>query len=193
MEGAAEVAEKDPDLEDPVEGRVSENAMVRSTRLKYERFRGDGHQDVNDWLGEFESMAIAEEEVEGAKRRIFQGLLKGEALKWYQDLPADETNDWEQLKPAFLYTFREAGGEATALGKLSTIRKKPHESVRRYGQKVKALIQRLTFGTAPKMEIEWYVSGLPDDMEFQIRQSRPLTLHDAMEAAQNHKNTVLSL
>ena len=45
----------------------------------------------------------------------------------------------------------------------------------------------------PKVEIEWYMLGLPDDMEFQIRQSQPLTLHDAMEVAQNYENTILSL
>jgi hypothetical protein len=56
------------------------------TRLKYKRFKGDGHQDVDDWFSEFESTAVANQEEDEAKQRIFQGLLKGEALKWYQDI-----------------------------------------------------------------------------------------------------------
>jgi hypothetical protein len=27
--------------------------------LKYKRFKGDGHQDVDDWFSEFESTAVA--------------------------------------------------------------------------------------------------------------------------------------
>jgi hypothetical protein len=56
------------------------------TRLKYKRFKDDGHQDVDNWFSEFESTAVANQEEDKAKQRIFQGLLKGEALKWYQDV-----------------------------------------------------------------------------------------------------------
>jgi hypothetical protein len=43
----------------------------------------------------------------------------GEALKWYQDVPVRNRNDWDQLTTAFLQAFREVGGEARALGRLS--------------------------------------------------------------------------
>ena len=33
--------------------------MPSTTRLKYSRFKGDGSQDVDDWLTEFKSTAIA--------------------------------------------------------------------------------------------------------------------------------------
>jgi hypothetical protein len=32
------------------------------TRLKYKTFKGDGHQDVDDWFSEFESTAVANQE-----------------------------------------------------------------------------------------------------------------------------------
>ena len=63
--------------------------------MKYNRFRGDGKQDVDDWFAEFESTALANQENEDAKQRIFQGMLKGEALKWYHDLPVLIRNDSE--------------------------------------------------------------------------------------------------
>jgi hypothetical protein len=92
-----------PDRQDPEpegEGIGSEEETM--TRLKYKRFRGDGHQDVDDWFSEFESTAVANQEEDEAKHRIFQGLLKGEALKWYQDVPVQNRNDWDQLTTAFL-------------------------------------------------------------------------------------------
>jgi hypothetical protein len=173
---------------DPLQ--VEEGIM---TRLRYKRFKGDGGQDADDWLCEFESTALANQENEAAQRRIFQGLLKGEALKWYQDIPDLVRNDWEQLKADFLQDFREVGGEARALGRLSTLTMKPSESVRRYGQRVKALIQKLTTQIAPSLQVEWYVAGLPESMGFQIRQTRPRTLRDAMDAAANYENSAQSL
>ena len=170
-----------------------EDNMPSTTRLKYSRFKGDGSQDVDDWLTEFKSTALANQEELAAKQRIFQGVLKGEALKWYQDVPDRIRDNWEQLTLLFLRTFREAGGEARALGRLSKMTMGTSESVRRYGQRVKALIQKLTTDIAPSVQVEWYVAGFPEEMGFQIRQTRPATLQQAMEAAQNYENSAHSL
>ena len=67
------------------------------------------------------------------------------------------------------------------------------ESVRRYGQRVKALIQKLTTEILPTFQVGWYVVGFPKKMGFQIRQARPTTLQEAMEAAQNNENSAQSL
>jgi hypothetical protein len=183
-----------PDRLDPEpEGERTGSEEETMTRLKYKRFKGDGHQDVDDWFSEFESTAVANQEEEEAKQRIFQGLLKGEALKWYQDIPVRNRNDWDQLTTAFLQAFREVGGEARALGRLSKMTMRTSESVRKYGQRVKALIQKLTMEIAPSVQVEWYVAGFPEAMGFQIRQTRPANLRDAMEAAHNYENSAQSL
>jgi hypothetical protein len=67
------------------------------------------------------------------------------------------------------------------------------ESVRKYGQQVKALIQKLTMEIAPSVQVEWYVEGFLEAMGFQIRQTRPANLRDAMEAAHNYENSAQSL
>lgn len=167
--------------------------MVNSTRLRYSRFRGDGSKDVDDWMGEFDATAVANQEDLASRQRIFQGLLRGEALKWYQDVPEVIRNNWDRLTDHFLRTFREAGGEARALGRLSKVTMRSSESVRKYGQRVKALIQKLTTEVSPSIQVEWYVAGFPEDMGFQIRQSRPATLREAMETAQNWENSTQSM
>jgi hypothetical protein len=180
----------EPDLvrRNPVEEQ--EDAM---TRLKYNRFKGDGSQDADDWLCEFESTALANQENESAHQRIFQGLLKGEALRWYQDIPDSIRNDWGDLRKSFLQAFREVGGEARALGRLSTLAMRSSESVRRYGQRVKALIQKLPTEITPSIQVEWYVAGLPESMGFLIRQANPKTLKEAMDAATNYENSAQSI
>ena len=124
---------------------------------------------MDDWLTEFKSTALANQEELAAKQRIFQGVLKGEALKWYQDVPDRIQDNWEQLTLLFLRTFREAGGEARALGKLSKMTMETSELVRRYGQRVKAVIQKLTTNIAPSVQVEWYVARFLEEMGFQIR------------------------
>ena len=79
--------------------------MPTTIYFKYNKFKGNGSQDMDDWLMEFESIVLANQEEPGAKRRIFQGLLKGEALKWYQDVLDQIQNKCEQLTLFFLYTF----------------------------------------------------------------------------------------
>jgi hypothetical protein len=161
-----------PDRQDPdPEGEATGSEEEAMTRLKYKRFKGDGHQDVDDWFSEFESTIVANQEEDEAEQRIFQGLLKGEALKWYQDIPVRDRNDWDQLTTTFLQAFREVGGEARALGRLSKMTMRTSESVRKYRQRVKALIQKLTMEIAPSVQVEWYVAGFPEAMVFQIRQT----------------------
>ena len=175
---------------DELSSNVSDT-VPSTTRLKYSRLKGDGSQDVDDWLTEFKSTAIANQEEPATILRIFQGLLKGEAFKWYQDVPERFRTNWEQLSSLFLRTFREAGGEARALGRLSKMMMGKSESIRRYGQRVKALIQKLTTEISSIVQVEWYVAGFPEKMGFQIRQARPTTLKEAMAAAQIRSSQVV--
>ena len=93
------------------EEEISDGPMAPSTRLKYSRFQGDERHDVDEWSCEFESIATTNEEDSEAKRRIFQGLLKGEALKWYIDVPEETMDNWAEFVTLFLKTFREARHE----------------------------------------------------------------------------------
>lgn len=70
---------------------------------------------------------------------------------------------------------------------------KRSESVRKYSQRVKSLIQKLTTEIAPSVQVEWYVAGFLEEMGFHIRQTRPRTLREAMEAAQNYEDSAQSL
>jgi hypothetical protein len=61
-----------PDQQHPEpEGEATGSEEETMTRLKYKRFKGDGHQDVDDWFSEFESTAVANQEEDEAKQRIF--------------------------------------------------------------------------------------------------------------------------
>ena len=194
----AVVVEIDGDCEDQLLSDFGDsdndvNEMAPVTCLKYSRFKGDDSQDVDDWFGEFEATTLANQEDPLSKWRIFQGLLKGEALKWLQNVSETVRADWEDFTNLFLRTFREAGGKARVLGRLSKMTMKPQETVRMYGQRMKGLIQKLTTNIAQSVQVEWYVAGFPEEMGFQIRQSRPTILAEAMEAAQHYESSAQSI
>ena len=130
----------EPEVEAKVEGTRGDEVsleesdiMPSTTCLKYSRFKGDGNQDVDDWLTEFKSTAMANQEEPATTLWIFQRLLKGEALKWYQDIPDRIRTNWDQLTNLFLRAFQEAGGEARALRHLNKMTMGKSKSVRRYG------------------------------------------------------------
>ena len=75
-----------PDQATPAESEVQEeerrasadelsseesDIMPSTTRLKYSRFKGDGSQDVDDWLTEFKSTTIANQEEPATVLQIF--------------------------------------------------------------------------------------------------------------------------
>ena len=118
--GQVEVVTPGPDRASPAELEVEGEAegttgdevsseesdtMPSTTCLKYSRFKGDGSQDVDNWLIEFKSTAMANQEEPATTLRIFQGLLKGEALKWYQDILDRIRNNWDQLINLWVVIF----------------------------------------------------------------------------------------
>ncbi|CAM6128594.1 unnamed protein product [Calypogeia fissa] len=78
-----------------------------SFRIKYTRFRGDGSQDVDDWMEQYlATLAANDEGDEDTTKRLFRGLIDGEALRWYNALDARVRADWARLKSAFEQEFR---------------------------------------------------------------------------------------
>jgi hypothetical protein len=74
-------------------------------------------------------------------------------LKWYQDVPDKTMDSWAKFVMLFMGTYREAGGEARALGRLSRMTMKPAELIRRNSQRLKTLIQKLTIEIAQSVQM----------------------------------------
>ena len=93
-----------------VQGPPIPRNMPPSSRLKYSKFEGGGEQDVDDWLDHFKAILEANDETDpDIRKRLFYGLLRGEALRWYNGLERGVRNDWDQLMRAFVIEFRSQG------------------------------------------------------------------------------------
>ena len=189
-----EVGEGDVVEEVGEEEEEDPNTMARpATRLKYSSFKGSNESDVDEWFGEFETIARANQEDIPSQLRVFPGLLKGEALSWYHGLPNDVKADWDELKDQFIQAFRESGGESRALSRLNKITMKDNELVRRYSQRVKSLIKKCATEGSPRLQKEWFIGGLPSAMGFAVRMAKPTSLTEAIEAAQDYEDSLHSM
>jgi hypothetical protein len=72
--------------------------------IKYNIFKGTG-QNVDDWLEEFNAVADANKESAESKAKMFHGMLRKAALKWYYTLEAPICNNQVQLKERFMTKF----------------------------------------------------------------------------------------
>ncbi|KAL3697836.1 hypothetical protein R1sor_011912 [Riccia sorocarpa] len=78
------------------------------TRLRYSHFRGKSGKDPDTFLQEFLQVSEANKEESTTDRlRIFPGLLKDRASRWYRNTEAATRADWVTFTKAFLAEFRD--------------------------------------------------------------------------------------
>ncbi len=72
--------------------------------IKYNIFKGTG-QNVDDWLEEFDAVADANKETAESKAKMFHGMLRKAALKWYNALEPPVRANQVQLRERFVTEF----------------------------------------------------------------------------------------
>jgi hypothetical protein len=147
---------------------------------------------VDDWLDQFSATLAANDEgdVEN-KKRLFLGLLEGEALRWFNTLTPAVKDNWDQLQRAFEEEFQEIGKDAKVMAWLGSIRMKSIDTLRSYTQKVQQLVGKLSVNSPANLQLEWFMSGLPALLDFEVRKSDPQMLAAAIEIAKKYKKSAL--
>ncbi|KAL3676075.1 hypothetical protein R1sor_026023 [Riccia sorocarpa] len=141
----------------------------QGSRLRYGIFKGRGGEDPDTFLQEFDKITIANREsTEADKVRIFPALLHKRAAKWVHGLDIAVRQNWAQLRESFLNEFRDLDFDSRVIGKLNRLRRKKKESLRRYTQRFRDLVDQ-TDNVGLKQQIEWYVGGLPRKIGVQYR------------------------
>lgn len=167
-----------------VQGPPFPRNMPSSSRLKYSKFEGGGEQDVDDWLDHFNAILEANDETDpDIRRRLFYGLLRGEALRWYNGLERGVRNDWDQLLRAFVTEFRSQGTDHAILDQIADLKMRPSDTLRSYSQKVQKLMTSLSTLPPDNLQVEWFIKGLPGVMDLEVRKTEPRTLAQAVAAA----------
>ncbi|CAM6128670.1 unnamed protein product [Calypogeia fissa] len=77
---------------------------TQRARFRYKRFKGRPKEDPDEWLEDFLGTAQANGE-DGIKMTTLFGVLRGEARRWFNALPAATKTDWDTFKTSFLQEF----------------------------------------------------------------------------------------
>lgn len=166
--------------------------MAPTFRIKYTRFKGDGTQDVDDWMEQFQPTLAGNDETDDATaRRLFRGLIDGEAMCWYNSQSAMLHGDWPGLRAAFVKEFREIGADARVMARLNSVMMKPGDFLRSYTKKVQKLIGKLSAPPPDNLQLEWFISGLPELLDFQVRKVDPSDLEEAIKVAKLYDKSAL--
>jgi Retrotransposon gag protein/Zinc knuckle len=175
-----------------IQNPTSSVKMPPSFRIKYTRFKGDGSQDVDDWMEQYlATLAANAEGDEETTKRLFRGVIEGEALKWYGTLDAAVKNDWPRLQAAFEQEFREIGADSQVMARLSSMKMEPADTLRSYTQRVHQLVGKLSTPPPANLQLEWFISGLPELLDFEVRKSDPQTLLAAIDIAKKYEKSAL--
>ena len=168
------------------QGQIVSTIVMATTKLKYTPFRGKS-QDADDWLIEFLDTAQTNKEDQPPDLlRLFQGLMKKDAMHWYHDLTQAIRGDWDLLAAAFLDAFRRDKSMSNVLAKLRGMKMKEGESVRSYGQRVRRLIGKIDPPLSAEMQTEYFIAGLPREMNKWVRREKASTMSDAIKEAQRY-------
>ena len=164
---------------------IPPTTIMAYTKLKYSKFHGR-KQDADDWMTEFLDTAQTNKEDAPAELlRLFRGLMKKDAMDWYHnDLTPAILADWDQLKAAFLSSFRKEKSMSRILARLRSVKMKDKESTRSYARRVRILLDKINPPPSAEMQAEYFMGGLPREMNKFVRQQEPTTIGEAIRYSQ---------
>ena len=137
------------------------------------------------------TLAANDEADEDTTKRLFRGVIEGEALRWYGTVDPAVKATWPATKLAFEQEFREIGADSRVMSRLNSISMKKTDTLRSYTQRVHQLISKLTTPPPANMQMEWFIAGLPELLDFEVRKSDPQTLTAAIDIAKRYEKSAL--
>lgn len=77
------------------------------------------------------------------------------------------------------------------MSRLNSIKMKSADTLRSYTQRVHQLIGKLSTPPPANLQLEWFISGLPELLDFEVRKADPQTLLAAIDIAKRYEKSAL--
>ncbi|OAE29761.1 hypothetical protein AXG93_810s1020 [Marchantia polymorpha subsp. ruderalis] len=136
----------------------------------------------------------------GDRMRIFPSLLRKKARSWYnhETMVPTGIDTWAKLREKFLKSFRELEYNIRVLTKLQNLQRERKENLRDYTKRFQDLLDRIPktgdgMPYSTQQAIDWYVTGLPREMETYCRRCcRCDTIDDVIVSAKAYETSTLN-
>jgi len=77
------------------------------------------------------------------------------------------------------------------MSRLNAMKMKASDTLRSYTQRVHQLIGKLSTPPPANLQLEWFIFGLPELLDFEVRKADPQTLTAAIDIAKRYEKSAL--
>ena len=147
-------------------------------------FQGAAHEDVNDWLDQFDRVAIVQEWTEELKCQVFPLYLGGTALAWYSSSTPAVQDAWTDLKAGLIEAFKPVNYQGLMDTKLRQRRQANDETVIQYFYDVKRLCDKVDPAMPETSKISHILEGLLPYYAERVIPLQPDTCDDLLKKLQ---------
>lgn len=148
-----------------------------SSSVPLPKFSGDGSEDVNEFLANFERTARFYKLSEDRRTETFPLSLTGNANVWFNTTPGLSGKDFEHLAQALKTQFHSDSDVWLLRQKLNERKQLPSETVSEFAAAIRRLAQRINL---PRSEcINYFIQGLRADLKNFVILQRPTSFEEA--------------
>ena len=148
-----------------------------SNSVPLPKFSGDGSEDVNEFLANFERTARFYELNEDRKAETFPLSLTGNANVWFNTTPGLSGKNFEYLATALKTQFHSDSDVWLLRQKLNERKQLPSETVSEFAAAIRRLAQRINL--PPSECINYFIQGLRPDLKNFVILQRPKSFEEA--------------
>lgn len=165
------------------------SALTSLVGQKYEReehekppkFKGESHEDSEEWLRQFEKIAEFNGWSDAKKLRALPLYLEGPAGTWYDEQPQSTKVSYATAITALREEYHMGTMRRTLKGELATRKQQDNESLDQYTDDIIRRCRRLH--VSPQDKLDYFIQGLRHDLHDYVNVNQPKTFEEARKLA----------
>lgn len=145
-------------------------------------FHGDAYEDVEDWLDQYDRVAVANEWDEHRKLRYVYFYLEDSARIWFENHEAALTT-WPEFCTQLRNTYGSPDRKEQAERLLNSRNQRPNESVAMFVEEMSRLFRRADPAMAEDKKVRFLMRGVKEQLFAGLVRNPPATVAEFLREA----------
>ena len=144
----------------------------------------DTEKEGAAWLKKYDQIAKASGWPDSYAHLCFPVYLRGNAERWYDNLPDEVSNDWHKLRTAFVTEYRAFANTMQLRQELMNRKQLKAESASEFGAVIEELCRKVDPAMKEDEKMSYFLSNLRKDFKALVAAAEFSTLRQAIQRAQ---------